>query len=166
MTTTAWLPPALPSLPADASYYLTLLAALRQWHVVASADSANGNGRGAAAALLPPLLEALRAAERFYDVLGGVAGYQLTALELMAESCAAAAAHASQAETPPPETAPDEADEDAPQLRVGPDTVTDPALPRSEPPITNRSPSSTATAASRRGRGSGGAPVHESVFGS
>jgi hypothetical protein len=98
-----WLAALLPTLFPDNAYLLKLLAALRQWHVIttvplqdasppasaspaaalACEDDAAGGAGGAA---LTRLLEMLRAAERFYDVVGGVAGYQLTALELMQDS--------------------------------------------------------------------------------
>jgi hypothetical protein len=102
-----WLSALLPTLFPDNAYLLKLLAALRQWHVIATVplpdaapsapsappsappalvcdDDASAGGAGGAA--LARLLEMLRAAERFYDVVGGVAGYQLTALELMQDS--------------------------------------------------------------------------------
>lgn len=60
------------------------------------AGDAGGHGRAPPAALplLGALLETLRACERFYDVLGGAVGYQLTALRLVHDSCAAEAAGA------------------------------------------------------------------------
>lgn len=94
-----WLAAALPSLPPDAPYLLRLLAALRQWHAISSASDAmpasgdaGGHGACAPPAPLLSLLDTLRSAERFYDVLGGAAGYQLTALELVQASCGAASA--------------------------------------------------------------------------
>lgn len=84
----AAFPPPLPPPPhagpssghaADDAFLLRVLAALRQWHVVPGD-----------AARLGELLATLRSTERFYDVIGGVVGYQLTALRLMAESEGAA----------------------------------------------------------------------------
>jgi hypothetical protein len=90
----AWLAPLLPALRPDAAYLLQLLAALRQWHVLADAPStaattplgASASAAPSAEASLSRLVHTLRAADRFYDVLGGLCGYQLTALTLIQES--------------------------------------------------------------------------------
>ena len=79
-------------LDQEQQYQLRLLAALRQWHVLAHVDQA---------APWAELTAVLHCLESFYDVLGGAVGYQLTALRLVHEAEAAHSAHSA----PPPQHA-------------------------------------------------------------
>ena len=86
------LPPwlRLGELPPEDVLHIKQLAALRQWHVIDTPPPSASASLAASGELLldslAPLLESMRSAESFYDILGGVVGYQLTALELIQEA--------------------------------------------------------------------------------
>eukprot|EP00241_Pyramimonas_parkeae_P004556 CAMPEP_0114241130 /NCGR_PEP_ID=MMETSP0058-20121206/9473_1 /TAXON_ID=36894 /ORGANISM="Pyramimonas parkeae, CCMP726" /LENGTH=896 /DNA_ID=CAMNT_0001353645 /DNA_START=274 /DNA_END=2964 /DNA_ORIENTATION=+ len=70
-------------------YYLKCLAAIGQEHVLTVPEDLS---LSAAKARLASLLELADHLEKFYDVYGGIIGYQLTVLELMEEAIQAKAA--------------------------------------------------------------------------
>lgn len=82
-----WLAVDVAALSAPDVYLLKLLAALRQWHIIdaagltAPSDSASEPQTPSEA--LASALSVVRNCERFYDVIGGAVGYQLTALRLI-----------------------------------------------------------------------------------